>query len=551
MIPWQTAFTLIPGIILFLYGIEHFSEEILAVAKGKFNRVLATLTATPLKAAGLGAFVTAIIQSSAATTVITMGLVNGGVISFVQSLGIIIGSNVGTTITAQLVAFRLTSFGPVFILLGFIIGLVGKQYKFLGKPTFYFGLVFFSLSLLSGSLAPFQNDPEIIGMLSRFSSVPLALLAGFLFTVLFQSSSVTSGIVVVLAQGGFITLPHAILLIFGANIGSTATPILASATMGLYARRSAVAHLIFNFGGVLLIIPFFSQFQSLVLLVGGTGAQEVANAHLFFNLIAAILFLLFVRQFEHAVERIVPGEEREVLLKTKYLAGDLPDDSTESFDLIEKEIQRSFDITRELFGDSVRLLDNDSRDVRQKIAKLKALSVYLDDEIERALQKMSRRHLNERDAKKTVIFIRMSNLIVRLGDWAYDFAETSGRIARSDSSVPAELKADIAETYCIFDRNMEVLRVPFPGMLPETREDIKQNDILLRENLNANYRRQLGLITREDQVADSIVIELLSILENANGLVHVMRKLAEMYAALHLSGHAPNSIAVETGNSGA
>ncbi|NYT06282.1 MAG: Na/Pi cotransporter family protein [Methanomicrobiales archaeon] len=532
MAPWQLVFSLVPALILFLYGIEHFSQEILAVAKGKFGRLLGSLTATPVKGAVLGAGVTALVQSSAATTVITIGLVNAGIISFLQSLGIIIGSNIGTTITAQLVAFKLTAFGPAFIVLGFLIGLFGRQYRFLGKPIFYFGLVFFSLSLLSDTLLPYQNDPEIISLLSQYSTIPLALLAGFLFTVMVQSSSVTSGIVVLLAQGGFITLPHAILLLFGANIGSTTTSLVASAPMGLYARRSATAHFLFNIGGVLLVLPFLSQFESLVLFFGGTDAQHVANAHLLFNLIAAVVFLLLIRQFAAVVERIIPGTEREVLLKTTYLTEDLPDDNSVAFEQIEKEIQRSFEITRELFADAVRLLSEDSRDVRQKTAKLRALALYLDEEIERALRRISRRRLSPQDATRAVLYIRMSNLITRLGDWGYDFTETIGSNGQRSAATPADLKHEVIETYAVFEKNMQALATTFPGMLPEIRDAIKHNDMLLRERLNRNYQLELGHLTKDDEFADSIVVDLLSIIENANGIVHVMRKLAEMYSSL-------------------
>lgn len=229
MVPWEILFAVVPGLILFFYGIENFSREILAVAKGSFAAILGRVTERPILAALLGAAVTALVQSSAATTIITVNLVNSGTLSFIQSLGIIIGSNVGTTATAQLVAFKMTAFGQVLIPVGFLVGIFGRRYKFLGKPLFYFGLVFFSLNLISTALTPFQNDPELIGLVTEYSALPLAILIGFLVTATVQSSAITTGLAVILAQQGLLTLPQAIPLLLGANIGSTTTTLIASA----------------------------------------------------------------------------------------------------------------------------------------------------------------------------------------------------------------------------------------------------------------------------------------------------------------------------------
>jgi len=256
MINWQFILAILSALILFLYGIQHFSREMQKIAGEKFQKVLTKLTKNRIGGATLGALITSLVQSSTATTVITVGLVDAGIISFAQSLGILIGANVGTTLTGQLIAFKLTSFAPFFIIFGFLLSLFESKYKFLGKPIFYFGLVFFSLNLFAEALIPYQSDPRILEIFSKSSNVFLAIFFGFIFTVLFQSSSVTTGVVVLLASTGFISLLQGIPLLLGANIGTTTTSLIVSSKMGLYARRSAMAHFLFNLLGVLILVRF-------------------------------------------------------------------------------------------------------------------------------------------------------------------------------------------------------------------------------------------------------------------------------------------------------
>ncbi|MCG7844613.1 MAG: Na/Pi symporter, partial [Methanomassiliicoccales archaeon] len=193
-ISWELLFAIVPGLILFLYGIENFSKEIINAVGDRFRETLGKLTKNRWRGAAFGAALTAMVQSSAATTVIAVSLVNAGSIAFSQSLGVIIGANIGTTITAQMVALKLTSFGPIFILAGFVFGLVGGRYKFVGKPLFYFGLVFFGLELVSQTLEPLTGDPQVISLISNLDNFLIALLVGVLFTTAVQSSSVTSGL---------------------------------------------------------------------------------------------------------------------------------------------------------------------------------------------------------------------------------------------------------------------------------------------------------------------------------------------------------------------
>ncbi|HNU36246.1 MAG TPA: Na/Pi symporter, partial [Methanomassiliicoccales archaeon] len=351
-VSWELLFAIVPGLILFLYGIENFSKEIINSVGERFRETLGKLTKDRWRGAAFGALLTATVQSSAATTVIAVSLVNTGTISFASSMGVIVGANIGTTITAQLVAFKLTAFGPLFILVGFVWGLIGGRYKFIGKPLFYFGLVFFGLELVSGSLDPIREDPQIISLISNLDNFFIALLVGVLFTTAVQSSSVTSGLMVVLASSGLLTLEQTIPVLLGTNIGSTTTTLFASAKMDLWARRAATAHLLFNVAGVLIFIPLAGSLAAVVVDLTPDVGRQVANAHLIFNVVTAVIFLVLIRQFQKVVVRAVPGEEKEVLFRPKFLSKELPDDNIKAFRLIEQELGHSLEVTKELLDTS-------------------------------------------------------------------------------------------------------------------------------------------------------------------------------------------------------
>lgn len=542
MVPWELIFAIIPGLILFFYGIENFSRELLAVAKGSFSMILGRVTAWPVVGALIGAVVTALVQSSAATTIITIGLVNAGTLSFNQSLGIIIGSNVGTTITAQLVAFKMTAFGQVLIPVGFLVGIFGRRYRFLGKPLFYFGLVFFSLNLISTSLVPFQNDPEIIGLITEFSALPLAVLIGFLFTAMVQSSAVTTGLTVVLAQQGLLTLPQAIPILLGANIGSTTTTLLASSRMGLHSRRAAVAHFIFNLGGVLLILPFLVPFTGIVMAIGGTEAQTVANAHLLFNLITAGVFLLGIGQFGRIIERVVPGNEPEILMRTRHLEDDLPDDTKAGFELIQMELKHAHEVTLDLFRAAMAYLTTAEEADYQMVERLKNLNSYLDRRIEQALRTISTRSLSDREATEVVFLIRMSNEIGRLGYLGADLGEFFRRTAGNGNGAPPAQIKKIEGVYRILDGNIVGLGLLFPRIRDTTVAELRSRDIELQRVINEHYREQLASLKREGDFGNSRYLEVLSIIEAANAKVRDLRKLAEQYS---VEKRAPVSTGVD------
>lgn len=260
MQPLEIGFAVATAIVLFLFGIEHFSAEIQAVSGERFRRFLAKGTSNRLAAFFLGAAVTAVIQSSTATSVIAVGLVNAGVMTFRQSLGIIFGANVGTTVTAQLVALKLTDFAPGLILVGFVVGFLPFRTRIFGRSIFYFGLVFFSLNLVSAAVLPLKENEMIRSVLASLDGNVMGVLVGAVFTALVQSSSVATGVSLVMLSQGALTFEQALPIMIGSNVGTTITSLLASASLDTSARRTAVSHMLYNVLGAAAFLPFLTPF---------------------------------------------------------------------------------------------------------------------------------------------------------------------------------------------------------------------------------------------------------------------------------------------------
>lgn len=291
-------------VVVFLFAIGKFSKQVKELAGERFRELLSRLTASSLRGTVLGAVFTSLIQSSTATTVLTVGLVNAGLLTFTQAAGVIVGANIGTTITSQLVALNIMQFAPYLVILGFFVGFLKKIHYRYGKLLFYFGLVFLSLSLVS-SYVQLGDGETLQNLFTRVANVPTAIALGFLFTALVQSSTVTTGLTLVFVSGGFLTFSQAVGIILGGNIGTTMTALVASLTMNRDAKRTALFHLTFNVAGVLLFAPFIPAYAHFIGSLGGSVAQQVANAHVFFNLIVAVPFLLLIRPIERMISAAV------------------------------------------------------------------------------------------------------------------------------------------------------------------------------------------------------------------------------------------------------
>lgn len=290
MTPFQGIIAAIAAVVLFLYGLQGFSQELQNIGGDALRTWLPRVTANRWRGFLIGMLATAAVQSSAAIMSLAATLVDASVMTFRGSLGVLLGANVGTTTTAWLVSFKLTGIGPFFIVVGALLSTLPVRASALAKTVFFFGLIFFALNLISTELKPLQEQPWFHEALAEAQTPWLGVVIGAVFTTLVQSSSVTTGVAILLVQQGMLAPEAAIPLVMGANVGSTTTALIASLGMKSAGRATAVSNFIFNLTGVLIFLPFLRSFAH-AMLAWGDPSTAVASAHLVFNVSVALLFL--------------------------------------------------------------------------------------------------------------------------------------------------------------------------------------------------------------------------------------------------------------------
>jgi phosphate:Na+ symporter len=327
---------LLGGLGLFLLGMHMMSEGMQKSAGDRMRSILGSLTKNRFMGLGVGTFVTMVIQSSSATTVMMVSFVNSGLISFRQTLGVILGAAIGTTITAQLIAFKLTDYALLLVAAGFALNSFVKNEKLrqTGETILGFGILFYGMHIMSESMIPLRTFSPFIDFIVRLENPFIGILIGTLFTALIQSSSAFIGIMIVLASQGLLSLEASIPLLMGANVGTAITAILASIGTNRDAKRVAFAHTFFKLFGVLILIWFIPEFVKLVEVISpkATGPdqmvltskilpRQIANAHTIFNVVITLILLPFLNSFARIITWILPDkpETAPTLLKTKYI----------------------------------------------------------------------------------------------------------------------------------------------------------------------------------------------------------------------------------------
>jgi phosphate:Na+ symporter len=359
--------SLFGGLALFLFGMEQMSTSLKAVAGDRMKSILAKLTTNRIMGAITGALVTAVIQSSSVTTVLVVGFISAGLMTLAQSVGVIMGANVGTTITAQIVAFKVTKAALLMIGVGFTMMFASKNDKTrqYGTMLMGLGLVFYGMTIMSDAMKPLRTYQPFLDLMIQMENPFIGILVAAAFTGLVQSSSATTGIVIVMASQGFITLPAGIALAFGANIGTCVTAMLASIGKPREAVRAAAVHVFFNVAGVMLWFLFIPQLAELVTMLSPTheeltglarlGAEtprQIANAHTIFNIANTIIFLAFTTQIAKIVEKVLPDKISTATafqVRSKYLDHELLSTPALALDRVRLEVLHMGEKVEDMF----------------------------------------------------------------------------------------------------------------------------------------------------------------------------------------------------------
>jgi len=448
---------LLGGLAIFLIGMDRMTESLRVVAGDRLRGVLLRLTSNRFVGMLTGAGITAVIQSSSVTTVLVVGFISSGLMSFTQSLGVIVGANIGTTVTAQIIAFKVTTYALYAVAGGFAVTFLSKRgdRQAQGAVVLGLGLIFFGMSLMGDAMSPLRSSDTFIDLMASLENPFLGVAVGAGFTAVVQSSSATTGIVIVLAQQGLISLETGIALIMGANVGTAITALMASIGKPREALRAGVAHGLFNVGGAVIWLPFIGVLASLVEDLGGGDARQLANAHTLFNVFNALLVIGFIPVFARVIERLVPEspEEESRTVRARYLDRTLLRTPSLALDRARLELLRMADRVRSMLAEALPAV---LRGTRWALLELEERDDEVDSlhrQIITYLGEISQTRLSARETEELIGLMEATNDLEAIGDLietnlvglGLNRAEQGLRVSAETTLVLSELHAKIVE----------------------------------------------------------------------------------------------------------
>jgi phosphate:Na+ symporter len=411
--------SLFGGILLLLYGIKLLNDGLQHAAGTKIRSLLRSLTSNRFEAVGGGAFITGLIQSSSATSVMLVGFVSAGLMSFRQTLAVILGADIGTTLTVQLFAFHIYDYAVLLIGIGLSLSFFTKKmmFKNLGQGLLGFGFVFLSLKIMVGAMTPLSNNELFRQVFIALTGTPfIVIMLSAALTGLMQSSAATIGMALVLAESGLIPLHASIYIVLGANIGTCATALLASLRSPAEARRVAWAHVLFKVCGVLLFLPFVGLFQQLVLGTSPDLARQIANVHTLFNVIMAMFFLPLIGVVERIITRLVPEQSKDKTFSPLYLDDHVLGTPSLALGQATREALRESDIVREMLVDAVKVFQSDDQSLITNLKKKDDFVDILDRQIRLYLTRLSSSAITESQSRRSVVVLELSRNLEIIGD---------------------------------------------------------------------------------------------------------------------------------------
>lgn len=470
---WQNIVALGGGLGLFLFGMKLMGDELERAAGNSLRKLLEILTRNRFMGLLIGMLFTMLVQSSSATTVMVVGFVNAGLMDLFQAAGVIFGANIGTTITAQLIAFNLSDIAPAFVLMGVVMFMFAKRpiYRQIGGVIAGFGILFVGLDLMSKAMAPLRDMPEVAEFMARFARVPvLGILAGLAVTAVIQSSSASVGILQALAAQGVVSIESAIFIVLGQNIGTCVTALLASVGTNKTARRTAVLHLLFNVLGTAvfyLVVTLLPVTEWVKMLSPGDAMRQVANAHMIFNIFAVALFFPFINLLVKLATRLVPGadealEEQKLHFLNESLLVAPPAALAQAI----KEIGRmqQLAVCNIDLAVSAFIRGKAEPEEVQRLEARESVINFLNHEIIRYLVLINQTELSEHEGALVGELFHVVNDIERIGDHAenvleYAQSRESDKIVVSDMAL-TELREMYASVKELLDMAAKAFEAP-------------------------------------------------------------------------------------------
>lgn len=503
----QIVFGLLGGLAVFIYGMNLMSESLQKAAGEKMKSILALLTKNRIMGVIAGALVTAVLQSSSATTVMAIGFVSAGLMSLPQAISIIFGANIGTTMTAQIIAFKITDYIYAFIFVGFILSFVCKseRIKSIGQTIFAFGLLFLGIETMGDVMKPLASSPVFTDLIGKVSGIPvLGLLLGTAMTLVVQSSSATIAVLQnFAAQPGadgvtsILGLAGAIPILLGDNIGTTITALLASLGQSRDAKRTAIAHTIFNLSGSLVFIWFVKPYAALIQALSPKGpeveviSRQIANAHTLFNLTMTVVWVCLLGLMVKIVMRLIPDvkEAKVNPLQPAFLDKKVIGQPTAALKLVAKEVLHCSEMVKNMLKDLAGLSKSEDPALVGKIKEqgqtLHALMEAINDYL---AELFSAGVLTELQATQTAKLMHVCGDVERMGELAADLTDVIAGKMELKYSFSEEAMEDlrkslnqISKMYGDAMRALEQGEPEEPEKLIRRREKVMDLDINMRK----------------------------------------------------------------------
>ncbi|MFO8061174.1 MAG: Na/Pi cotransporter family protein [Bacillota bacterium] len=487
------------GLGLFLFGIRFMSRSMQQAAGPKLRSLLARLTSNPIAGVMTGAVVTMGVQSSSATTVMVVGLVNAGLMTLPQAIGVIMGANIGTSFTAQLIAFNLTDLSLPAIALGSFAVLFAQRRlpRNVGQCILGFGVLFLGLSIMQETAAPLRHQHGFQNLMLAMSDHPIwGLLVGLAMTVVLQSSSGTIGILQGFAQQGVITLPMALPILIGDNIGTTVTALLASLGTSIAARRAALSHTFFNLVGAVIFFAVMPLFAAMIVNTSPEPMRQIANAHTLFNTLNTVVQLPFIYLLARLVTFLIPGEAVELPHGPQYLSDSLLEAPEMATVQVRRELGRMADLAAETLDDAMEFFLHGTRQTGQNALKKEEVVNELETAITRYLVRLSRQDLTQHLSHELNALLNIAHDVERVGDHAENVVELAeekfdGRLPFSDQAIDDALKIysqvkgtlDMARALIQDPTNLEMAEAIVAS---EEEVDVMEEDLRSRHILRLN-----------------------------------------------------------------
>ncbi len=441
---FKIVFGLLGGLAVFIYGMNLMSECLQKAAGEKMKNILSMLTKNPILGVLAGALTTAVLQSSSATTVMAIGFVSAGLMTLPQAISIILGANIGTTMTAQIIAFKISDYIYVFIFFGFLIAFISKseRAKNIGQTIFAFGLLFLGIETMGDVMKPLASSPVFTNLIAQVADIPiLGVAVGTLMTLVVQSSSATIAVLQNFAsQAGadgvtsIIGLAGAIPIMLGDNIGTTITALLASIGQSKNAKRTAVAHCLFNISGCFLFIWFVKPYAAFIQQISPAGpeveviSRQIANAHTIFNITMTLIWMFMIdKVMVPIVMRIIPDgkEETQKLAVAKFLDEKLISQPSVALQMVAKEVLHCSDIVGEIIKDTIAVVKSEDKQMLQKIYEKQETAGNLNNRITEYLSELfASGVLTEDQANQTAGLMYVLSDVTRMGYLCGDVAKS-------------------------------------------------------------------------------------------------------------------------------